>query len=1765
MAICTLHGAGTITAGDQFGASVRSGTLRTWGLNDTGQLGQGTTGGTNPVPTVIDPNSTYSLVEAGPDFMFGITDSGDLNGWGSNTYGQLGIGSTTSQSSPASINIANSAVEVAAGADHALAINSLGYLYAWGSIELGQLGLGVFQDPVAESLDDTVVETPIRVGTSTWLDVAAGNQFTVAVRSDNTLWIWGGGAIGVLGLTPSNFLSPVQVTGSTGISWAEVEAGDNHVIALTTNGRIYTWGINAVGQLGLGNTTSKTTPTRVGTASDWTYIAAGSSQSYAINSSGMAYGWGLNSSEQLGLDVTVNLSGMPYNYRLLSPTLMASGVFNSVDGGRDVAGSGGSLPDGTEVIGFTLLAGTPTNQAEGIFSLGGNVSGQLGNGSTSYSTSYTLVKTTADGASIEISGTTIDSATLGVNASTEVIVTVENTGSVNIEETYYVTLYLSTSSTYNPNSPGDVLGSVTVSDDLNVGDSKELPFFPVTIPGDKSSGTFYLISRVYFADDTGVNPADGTVDSTAITIVRPDIQLQNLSFEDGTTIDYGEDFTNVTLEMTNGTIGIVPELTDITISAYLINNVDFDPSEDTLTDSDKSVQLIPSGETIYSGGLNAYNAEIGSSPPVLVDFGFSTLDVPDTQNSREYFMIVFVVNEGDSPSEEDGVTENNYLTQVVRIKSPNSVAPAIGFGDLQGQSDDIGKSGEWEYISDQFALNGDALQSPYNQSREMSLQVVGPTNVSAPWLLNAGDGSISYSLTDADGNTIDFVGSAPILDYYEPNYQPLEIVINQQSDLYVDGENHPYPWTITWSYIQGGSSVNGYARVDLEVPNFVPDSNSFVFLGVDDESSPLGDGRVVSIDLDDGDFAAGDSAIMNLSYDFTGTSLVKFWWRTDGDAGFDTFSFSIDGVVQAKPTKAFGVTATTATLTGNSAWQQVAFIVSGGPHTLRWSYSKTSDNPNANAYIDGLQILDPLPDTNVFNRTNPNPNLIPVISDPGDWVQIVDTNAPNEQAYEISGVPQTESKSFTFDLGAADLDGKLDGAGVILAPWMISSTTSENDGDADTLSYTLFAANDAPIPAASGAGPFTVELVGGVTSYQTESIVINQKSELYDADDSAAYPYPWKIQWTYTQNSADGDAYARVAPTAYSFIFVPVSNVDMAIQSVVLTEGTYILDDAEGTGRLPISVSVKNVGANFDVGSPASTTDDFLDPTNLSVHLSLDQIYGNSDDVNLGNFAQSNVLSSGNQIIFQAELNLPFTTPAGNYYVLVRFDSSAEQGEFTLNNNEYNQGPGFVIVRAPDLSIGNAITFSDTYPYRPEQLSYIEYDIRNLGLGTITESDEFSVEVGMYAKLRTSDEATNSIPIKIYDAIEHSLFLPELSAQYPNGGSSHVVHQLEIPSVRDILVALGSIPAGTSEDDNEVDENLYDIELYSYFFIINVDVFDNILESSETNLSWLTSSFFTITPVTYQATFNDTVLTLLFENYGLYTSQFAFSRYVITADPALSLTNPNAALVPGYPELTALMAYALGLNPTPGYDPVSEEDYAQTAPLYRPDYANGIFNYNIEPYGSEDFLAMTFDFNVRASDLTINVQAGDDPNNLSTILSITPPYTAVNGEQSLTGFNGLIYEPVVMALEGNVSSVQQVYTARITVRDSVPYDGARFMRLQIESNSAQPSTVPDDLTGTIYYEDSSLESVILTWTGAAVYDPNDDTLNGAYHIERRLGTAIDFELIGVLLTPLESGTFRYDDESVSAGNTYTYRVRPVSSAGTTGTYSNVAVVAIPNQ
>ena len=262
-----------------------------WGLNAYGQLGLGTTL-LYSSPVQVGSLTNWRQVSAGIDQETAIKTNGTLWCWGLNTYGQLGNGTTTSYSSPIQVGSLTNWKQVSVGEFYNAASKTDGTLWAWGYNNHGQLGNGT----------TTSYSSPIQVGSLTnWKQITAGNFHTAAIQIDGSLWTWGYNAQGQLGNNNSgtDYSSPIQVGYLT--NWKQVAVGEFYNAAIKTDGTLWTWGYNNYGQLGNGTTTSYSSPIQVGSLTNWKQVSCGyNGFTTAVKNDGTLWAWGYNANGQLG-------------------------------------------------------------------------------------------------------------------------------------------------------------------------------------------------------------------------------------------------------------------------------------------------------------------------------------------------------------------------------------------------------------------------------------------------------------------------------------------------------------------------------------------------------------------------------------------------------------------------------------------------------------------------------------------------------------------------------------------------------------------------------------------------------------------------------------------------------------------------------------------------------------------------------------------------------------------------------------------------------------------------------------------------------------------------------------------------------------------------------------------------------------------------------------------------------------------------------------------------------------------------------------------------------------------------------------------------------------------------------------------------------------------------------------------------------------------------------------------------------------------------
>jgi alpha-tubulin suppressor-like RCC1 family protein len=221
-----------------------NGTLWTWGRADNGQLADGTSWGWRNTPYQVGTATNWKSIGSGNMHSFAVKTDGTLWGWGLNSTGQLGDGTLVNKTVPTQIGTATNWKDVDGGWDFSVATKTDGTLWTWGKNNYGQLGLG----------NNTNVSVPTKVGTATtWDVISAGNFHVVASRTYGALHAWGYNGWGQIGNnSTTDVLSPILLFNVDG--WASIDNGTASSYVVDTTGKLYTWGLNNAGQLGNGST-----------------------------------------------------------------------------------------------------------------------------------------------------------------------------------------------------------------------------------------------------------------------------------------------------------------------------------------------------------------------------------------------------------------------------------------------------------------------------------------------------------------------------------------------------------------------------------------------------------------------------------------------------------------------------------------------------------------------------------------------------------------------------------------------------------------------------------------------------------------------------------------------------------------------------------------------------------------------------------------------------------------------------------------------------------------------------------------------------------------------------------------------------------------------------------------------------------------------------------------------------------------------------------------------------------------------------------------------------------------------------------------------------------------------------------------------------------------------------------------------------------------------------------------------------------------------
>ena len=283
-----------------------NGVVYSWGLNSSGQLGNGTNASSDVPLSIANSGAlagkTIVSIAAGQSFAMALASDGTVITWGANSLGQLGIGSNSGSNVPVIVTALSSKTitAIAAGAQFGLAAASDGTVWAWGNGTAGELGNG------ASSSTNAPVQVSSTFGGATVVTLAAGGSHSLALDSNGTVWSWGNNGNGQLGngsFTPAATDVPGQIAALSGKQIVAIAAGASHSIALGSDGTVWTWGNGMDGQLGNGSNSSSDSPASVSgfnAGTTITSIAAGEFQTTALGSDGTVYSWGQGSPGSLG-------------------------------------------------------------------------------------------------------------------------------------------------------------------------------------------------------------------------------------------------------------------------------------------------------------------------------------------------------------------------------------------------------------------------------------------------------------------------------------------------------------------------------------------------------------------------------------------------------------------------------------------------------------------------------------------------------------------------------------------------------------------------------------------------------------------------------------------------------------------------------------------------------------------------------------------------------------------------------------------------------------------------------------------------------------------------------------------------------------------------------------------------------------------------------------------------------------------------------------------------------------------------------------------------------------------------------------------------------------------------------------------------------------------------------------------------------------------------------------------------------------------------
>lgn len=284
----------SVSAGLSYSLALRrDGTVWAWGRMYPGEIRN------EELPRYALPMRVEGLTDVvqiatGYYFCLALRADGTVWSWGSNSSDELGAGLEWYQlryrGTPAPVVNLTDVVAIAAGLDHGLALRRDGTVWAWGRNITGELGGGVFN----------MYSVPLQTeGLTDVVSIAASVQSSAAIRRDGTMWAWGASH------NPVQGMQPWQVQGLTDV--VDVVMSNSHILAIRADGSVWSWGYNFFGQLGDGTQLTRLVPAEVPGLKHVIAVAGGQDHSVALRRDGTVWGWGASNGGLLGLEGSSNV------------------------------------------------------------------------------------------------------------------------------------------------------------------------------------------------------------------------------------------------------------------------------------------------------------------------------------------------------------------------------------------------------------------------------------------------------------------------------------------------------------------------------------------------------------------------------------------------------------------------------------------------------------------------------------------------------------------------------------------------------------------------------------------------------------------------------------------------------------------------------------------------------------------------------------------------------------------------------------------------------------------------------------------------------------------------------------------------------------------------------------------------------------------------------------------------------------------------------------------------------------------------------------------------------------------------------------------------------------------------------------------------------------------------------------------------------------------------------------------------------------------